>query len=283
MEAAVKQEITKIETGIEKRMQHYHDMLLGAYEQSLAEIKEDIKSSKHLVTFVATAMKVVKNNDDLHATQRKNLIVDVIHKIIAAMPVAHDEKQTIHNLFLPSLVDLIDVIEAAAKGHLIFRPKPAPVPAPRRLFRLKLFGGVVIHAQRGLEDATTPSVAVVVDVVPVVNDVYQSVKCMLLGKQINMASLISIGSLIMQVVDQYPQLSGAQKKQIVLQVAHNIVGETELDVATKQMINAAIDTTLDMAIEFIIKAKNGQIDVVNKIEASVKSCCAPKKAAATPQ
>lgn len=262
----------KLDTGIEAFMHQYRDLFRSADESVLLNIKEDIRetSSDKLVGLVVKVMQAVRDLE-LHAAQKKGMTTDMIVKLISAMPIAAEEKHLIETSFLPVLSDLIDVLDGAARGHLIFHQPPTQ----RRLFHLKLGKQVTIVAPK--ESAAAP----VVDVAPIVDEVYQSVKTALTTKSFTLANLISVGSLIMQVVDQYPDLTGDQKKQIVLQVAHNL-NETSLDEATKATLNFAIDSTLNAAIDFIISAKKGQIPLVNEIEAKVKAKCCGRTALQTP-
>jgi hypothetical protein len=259
--------IAKIETGIEHFIEHYSHVWNNTYVHLLEELKEDIQAAElapHKVLIVLTKAMTAVKDSTLHTWQKKNLVIDVVQKIIANMPnILAEEKHKIHTLFLPALGDIFDVITGACKGHLFFY-KPQPQKAK-------------LGFRKRDAIAAPPTITVTVDITPLVDETYQAVRKMIADRAFTMNNLVSIGTIIMQVVDQYPNLKGQQKKDIVLQVAHNLVNEAPLDDAAKALINLAVDTTLNAAIEFIIMAKNGEIEFVNKIEEKLKGCCLPKK------
>ncbi len=271
----------KVDTGIEKFMFNYHELFRNALDRILIELKDKMHVD-NLVHFVVVAMTVVKDIKNLHNWQRKDFVIDLIHKLVAALPVSDEEKQRVQQSFLPMLDSLIDVFSGANKGHLIFYEPPATKSKKKKekhIFKLKLSKNVTLTAQR--DDVVAATILTQLDeqldTSVIVNEVYQLAKPMIQTKTFNLANLVGIGLLVMQLVDQYPQLTGAQKKQIVLLVVRNLLNETSLDALTKELLNRAIDTTLTAAIDVIIKAKNGEIEIVNQIIEKFNTCCATKK------
>jgi hypothetical protein len=256
--------IPKVDTGIEKYITLYNTAYQNAYEQVIQDLRSD-KSARALIEpsdlmrIVAKTMTAVKDYE-LHTWQKKTLVVEIFKRIVDNMAnIVEEEKQKIQKLFFPAINDIFDVVSGICKGHLFFYTK-VQAPQPKRLG----------WKRRDVDVVPVPSV----DVEGLIDEIYKSVRTMIVDKPFNINNLVAIGAIIMQVVDQYTNLTGPQKKDIVLQVAHNLVNEAPFDDEAKALVNLAVDTTLSAAIEFIIMAKNGEIEFVNKIEEKIKGCCA---------
>lgn len=113
------------------------------------------------------------------------------------------------------------------------------------------------------------------DVSALVTQTCAAVQGLLSGNGLQMSNMISTCSILMQLVETIPQITGAQKKQIVIQVLHMLVnGDTAMPAGTQADLNAAVDIVVGPAIDFVIAAANGQIPLLNDAESAVKSCFA---------
>ena len=106
----------------------------------------------------------------------------------------------------------------------------------------------------------------------IVNEIYNSAKKIITTRIIDPIDIISIGRFIMEIVEKYPELSGEEKKQVVIEVVTKIVNETTLG---SQQMDTIIDTiitfALPIAIDEIIAASKGKYNL-NKLP-KCKKCC----------
>lgn len=115
-----------------------------------------------------------------------------------------------------------------------------------------------------------------------INRVYDAVEDAIAGirnKDFDIGLVIEWGKIIMLVVEKYPELTGEDKKQIVIAVIKKIVIEIGLDEDNNDIAQTVIDTALPIVIDLVVAASRGDLDL-NKIKgrfskfwASVKKIC----------
>ena len=273
----------KLSIAFEQHLEKYHTIFQEAYDRVMAEVKNEIKNTENFVLFVVRAMYAVKDAD-LHGLHKKEIVVDIVQKIVDCMPIPLEEKTTLKARTLPTIEAIIDTLVYAAKGYMYLKHLGTEVEEAAEAGCAKC-QTLCIGRCRGCRRAAAPRSALradpidddQLDLTGMVDEVYNVVKSMVRQRKITVANLVSIGSTIMQVVEEYPNLVGYQKKHIVLSVAHRLVDEiddNDVDKTTKEIIKIAIDTTLDKTIDFIIKASRGEIEIINKIVESVEAACA---------
>lgn len=273
----------KLSDAFEQRLKKYHAVFQEAYDHVMSEVKEEIKHSENFVKFVIRAMVAVKDAD-LHGLEKKEIVVDIVHKVVDAMPIPDDEKATLKARTFPTIENIIDAMVYASKGYMYLKHKSAEAAedvregctACQQRCLLRCRGCRRQHPEQAARSARAePIDDEHLDLNALVDEVYDVVKTVVRVKQVTLANIVSIGSTIMQVVEEYPGLVGYQKKHLVLRVAHRLVDDlVQTDDATREMIKVAIDTTLDKAIDFIIKASRGEIELINKIADAVERGCA---------
>jgi hypothetical protein len=79
---------------------------------------------------------------------------------------------------------------------------------------------------------------------------------------------------IMTLVDQQKNLSGFEKKAVVIEVLTRLVDDTnKLNSESKAALKSIIKIVVPGVIETIVAATKGLIAVNKKVEESVKKCC----------
>lgn len=106
---------------------------------------------------------------------------------------------------------------------------------------------------------------------------YNYVKKTLGAQKINATSIIIITNNLMQIVEKYNDLSGNQKKMLVIDTIKRIINETINDELEKTNLLLIVDLTLPKVIDTIISAINGDLKFnVNKVKNSFQKlffCC----------
>ena len=115
------------------------------------------------------------------------------------------------------------------------------------------------------------------------DETYDAIKAQIDLKTFKAADLVKFAALAMRLVEKYPQLSGPDKKDLVVRLATRLVSEIpNLAPDDLAAIEAAITLVLPPAIDYIIAASKGQLDlnVVKQEFSGCFPCCGAKKAAA---
>ncbi len=112
------------------------------------------------------------------------------------------------------------------------------------------------------------------------DEVYDSIKQQIDLKTFQAKDLVHFATLAMRLVEGYPQLSGPEKKNLVIQLANRLVAEipniSQEDLAIFQ---SAISLILPSAIDYIIAASKGQLDLNITLPPELSGCfgcCIPK-------
>jgi hypothetical protein len=112
------------------------------------------------------------------------------------------------------------------------------------------------------------------DMLDTLNQVYQYVKS-IYGDTITSTNIITITSLLIQIVEKYKSLTGNQKKMIVANTLKKLVNDSKINDDEKKILNLIIENTLPAVIDGFIDAINGNVKF-NKVKAKSilkKLCC----------
>ena len=90
------------------------------------------------------------------------------------------------------------------------------------------------------------------------NELYQYVKTIHQNK-ITSINIVMIASELIQVVEKYNNLNGAQKKMLVINVIKKIANEESSTDEEKVALNIIIDNTLPHLIDGFVNAINGMM------------------------
>jgi hypothetical protein len=102
------------------------------------------------------------------------------------------------------------------------------------------------------------------------DDVYANVYKTIKKKSVDSGDIIRIVASAMVVVQKYPELDGATKKQLVIDVLSKIVDDSGLvKDEDKEACHLLIQVTVPVVIDTIVSAYNHEIDLKK-----VKSCFA---------
>jgi hypothetical protein len=245
-------------TAFDQRLDLIQHAFADALTEVLEELKDEIKESQNFVLFIVRCMQAVRRiKADLPQYERDQLVVDLVKQVVDAMPITDEEKETIRTECFPTIEGILVVLNAASNGLLYLKQAEA-----------KIKGSCFGKAGKTRDIASSP----VVDTEALASDVFNTVQTVIRFRQLTISSIISIGSTVMQIVEQYPQLSGAQKKEVALSVLRRIVDTSNVSDDTRRVLQSVISTTLPMVIDFIVMAARGQIAFVNMVSAQVKGC-----------
>lgn len=100
----------------------------------------------------------------------------------------------------------------------------------------------------------------------IVDEIYDNIEFIIENKQVNTATIVSITVSLMKNVELYPQLSGEDKKKVVLHLLNKIVDEEIPDEGELQNVKMILQTTIPIMIDTIVSADK------KKLRLNVKKC-----------
>lgn len=106
----------------------------------------------------------------------------------------------------------------------------------------------------------------------IIINVFEQIKRKIKQGIVDLDDYMSIVMNVMQIVESYRSLSGADKKVVVIKVVLDLVGEANIEIM-KQILTR---TTISNLIEVIIKVAKGEIDFKKKVKGcknKLTSCC----------
>ena len=195
----------------------------------------------------------------VHGLQKKEIVIALMTQLSEKFGEEKDKLVSIEH----SIMDkLIDVFVAAQKGQYIFAEIKEEITTCCGTKKAN-----IAKSQRKQKDAdSTPA-----DVQSAVNQVYDSIKAMIISKQFNASSFVTLVTMVMQLLGGLTQLTGPQKKDVAIQVITKLVQEIPIPGIDQETATALINTTLSKMIDFIIAAANGQFNFTQIVE-EVKGC-----------
>lgn len=191
----------------------------------------------------------------IHGLEKKELVEGLIEKLADKFESGADVVQLHVKYWMDKL---IDILVTAAKGQLHFNETIKAGCGPCKKTNSKK---VKAHA--------TPKDVGEVD--KVIEQVHNEVKNAIVNKQFTASNFIVLVTLVMQVVEKAPQLTGPEKKEVAVKVIKRLILEIPMPGADKEAIGIIVETTLSKTIDFIIAAANGEFDF-GKIVEQWKSC-----------
>jgi hypothetical protein len=116
------------------------------------------------------------------------------------------------------------------------------------------------------------------------NELYIYSKSVINTKTISSITLITLANKLIQIVEKYKQLTGNQKKMLVLDTLTKIINENIDNEVEKQELLSLITTLLPKIIDTVISAINGDMKFTKDIKPSCFSSvfqCFSKKSSTT--
>lgn len=234
------------------RTERISELINEFIKKTISMIKSDIKiNNGDVIQLVTYVMELVEKSPlSLTSEEKLYVAVEVINGSIDQVPNLTDEDKRDIKLLVSNT---IEIIVEASKGRFSFGKN---------------------KKKNDVE----------IDTVKLTEQIYDRVKKLIKDKKYDAKTLSKnifiILTQVMSMVDEYPSLTGAHKKAIVLAVFAKLVDEIdiiypEITDDDKQLIRTAV-VFLSPMIEQIINGIKGNIDinqVKNKLVGCFKRCC----------
>lgn len=214
----------------------------------------------HSMEIVEQWSRTLAKDMIIHGMQKKEIVMAMVAKIGDKLA---EEKDLFLSHVHTVLDKIIDILVEAAKGNLHFNEVKercallCAKPAPK---------------------SSAKSVKDVADVEALTQQMHDSIKQSIIDKKFGMTNVVTLVTLVMQMLEQIPTLSGPEKKAVAINVIKRLVAEIPIPGVDPATISAVVDTSLSKMIDFIISAANGEFDFTKIVE-QWKSCfpCCYKK------
>lgn len=106
----------------------------------------------------------------------------------------------------------------------------------------------------------------------ILDDLYKYCKSILGNQQATSMNIIMLVNNLIQMVEQYKDITGNQKKMLVLDTIKKIVNETTVSDVEKNQLILLANITLPLVIDAIISAINGDMKFNNEPIIKNTSC-----------
>lgn len=265
---------------IQEYFQEYNELFTELHGKLVVRLKGKLNDVNNFVDFVGAAMQLLTEEAvSLHGYQKKELVIDLVKKVVESMTVSDEEKETLKKFVLPTLDNTIDLFIAAAKGYFFLKNAEQDIDDACTKCQARCVGKCsgCRHTQKKERKAIKEEVIVrnedgQVDVAALSNIVYDKLKTMITHKQVSIAGIIGIVTLAMQLVQQFAGVSGKDKKIIVISVITRLFDEIQMSDDDRFALKAIVATTLDHTIDFVIAIASGEIDLMGVVEDTVARC-----------
>jgi len=101
--------------------------------------------------------------------------------------------------------------------------------------------------------------------------IYDEAKELVKDKEINETNIIQITTCIMELVEEYPNITGEQKKKIVIMLISKLVDNSPLNDSKKNIVKTATNLILPAAIDAIVSASKSKF--ILNIRKKKHGCC----------
>lgn len=98
-----------------------------------------------------------------------------------------------------------------------------------------------------------------------VDQLYTDLRKTILDKDVHAQNIISIVMKVMVLVQKVPDISGADKQAVVIQVIKRLVGEIQINEDDRAAIQSALDLFLPSIIDSLVSADHGALSL-QKVE-----------------
>lgn len=255
---------------IQDYVEEYTKIFQNVYNNVLLFAKDKLDKADNVVDFLMLAMTAVNEHGRLHGFEKKEIVKDVVAKLVETMTIDDEQKDELRRVVTPHLDETIDFMIAAAKGYLFLEKvgdkveegfQKCCLPCKRKSRRR---GGA--RQPKTFELPPHRSITGLADII------YDKVRGMITSKSVSISNIVSIVTIVMQFVQQYPALAGGEKKQIVKHVIYRLIDEIPINPLDREGIKAFLNTTLDKTIDYVISVARGDIDLIGKISDVIDKC-----------
>ncbi len=236
---------------------------------TLIEIRDYIKDPQNVAIFVAKAMKVVNEQcPELHGFEKKDIVLDIVYKLIDTMPIQDEDRQKLLQYVVPILPQLVDIIVAAAKGHIMIKYDDDDVAYSGCCFgtKTKKETDKTINIRATEEDAITI--------------IYDRIRDSIVNKHISVVNVLILVTSAMKIMEEFSAFSGEQKKRIVIIVIQKLFAEIQMTSDDRIAMTILVEMTVSKMIDIIVSAAKGEL--FTQIKEIINQCfpngCCPNKA-----
>lgn len=268
---------------ITQTFHEYNDMFAELYQDAKNKLQDKMSTVHDFVSIIVQTMVVLCEQESLHGYQKKDLVIDIAAKLIDDIEATEQEKATLRHYVFYTLGNTVDLFVATAKGYLMLQKAKQKVQVEStkclKRMHLKHLKQHKRDVELSNESSNNESTNIVppVDLQQLTDTVYDQLKSMIQNKTVNLSNIVNIASMAMQVIQQYTLVSGAQKKQVVMNVIGRLIAEIPMAESDRAILQSVVNVTLDKTIDLIIGIANGDINIMKTIDDGVawckKTCC----------
>lgn len=250
-------------------METTKDKFVQVYENVLAKCKDMIQDVENFGLIIATSIQVVKDScKELHGFEKKDLVEDVVIKIIDSMHIEDEVKEKLEAMAIAVMGQYIDILFATAKGYLIINAIKEEVAELQN----KCYSGCggrkkTKKIKKGKAIKATPEDAV--------NMIYDRIRESIVNKKVTLSNIMIIVSSAIKIIEEFTNLTGQEKKNIVITAIKRAIEEIPMSNNDRIAADLMIDSVLNRMIDVIIGVATGEIDILGKIEIIADKCCGP--------
>jgi hypothetical protein len=103
-------------------------------------------------------------------------------------------------------------------------------------------------------------------------ELYNNIKEMIKDKKVDLESLMEIAKIGMQILEHTVD-SGPKRKAVLIAVLHRIVEDAPISKGTQDILSDVIDFTVSKAIDLIIAASKGILDINKPVKCNKCLIC----------
>lgn len=274
---------------ITQTIHEYNDMFAELYQDTKNKLQDKMSTVHDFVSIIVQTMVVLCEQESLHGYQKKDLVIDIAAKLIDDIEATEQEKATLRHYVFYTLGNTVDLFVATAKGYLMLQKAKQKVKIESTKCLKRIHLKHLKQHKRDVELSNNEStnnelsnnelsnIAPPVDLQQLTDTVYDQLKSMIQNKTVNLSNIVNIASMAMQVIQQYTLVSGAQKKQVVMNVIGRLIAEIPMAESDRAILQSVVNVTLDKTIDLIIGIANGDINIMKTIDDGVawckKTCC----------
>ena len=237
----------------------YNELFDTFYGKLHDKFSQDVNLLQDFIEVVGMCLKMLNDNKiDLHSHERTELVTDLINKLITELNISDTDKDLLNNYVYYMLPDIVELLIATSKGYMYLKQ------VETKIKNGGCFG--FFKPKEKQRDAATDAAIVTVD------NVYAQLKSMIKNKTVDISNLMSIVTITMQLVEQISGLTGAQKKDMVMQLMNRLIDDVPMDDTNKAALRAILTTTVNAAIDFVVSVANGEINLVQLVKDNVDWC-----------
>lgn len=98
---------------------HYDvDVFSAVYDKVKSMIVNKTFSLSNWITLVTLAMEVVEKVPQLHGIEKRNLVVDLVAKLVTEIPMSEDDRAAVSAIIRTTLPSIIDAIVQGTLGQI---------------------------------------------------------------------------------------------------------------------------------------------------------------------